>query len=64
MTFECHFYSGSHGFMRKSDAAIYHPESADLAWNRTLAFLKQRSVVVLSDGKRRVRAKATDSATG
>ncbi|HNI59554.1 MAG TPA: dienelactone hydrolase family protein [Pseudomonadota bacterium] len=43
VTFECHFYSGSHGFMRKSDAAIYHPESADLAWNRTLAFLKQHA---------------------
>lgn len=43
VTFECHFYSGSHGFMRRSDAQIYHPESADLAWNRTLAFLKNHA---------------------
>lgn len=43
VTFECHFYSGSHGFMRKSDPSIFHPESADLAWTRTLAFLKNHA---------------------
>ncbi len=40
--FELHFYEGPHAFMRRADASVYHPASAELAWSRTLAFLKQQ----------------------
>lgn len=43
VSFTCHFYAGGHAFMRKHDPHAYHEESAQLAWDRTIAFLKQHS---------------------
>lgn len=43
VSFECHFYTGGHGFMRKPDPQSYHEESARLAWDRTIAFLKNHA---------------------
>lgn len=43
VSFTCHFYAGGHAFMRKQDPHAYHEESAHLAWDRTLAFLKQHT---------------------
>jgi carboxymethylenebutenolidase len=45
VSFEVHFYGGGHGFMRKSDPQSYHDDSARLAWQRTIAFLKQHSTI-------------------
>ena len=45
VSFECHFYQGGHGFMRKPDPQSYHAESAQLAWDRTIAFLKRHAAV-------------------
>lgn len=35
------FYEGGHGFMRDTDPEAYHAESARLAWERMLAFLRK-----------------------
>lgn len=35
------FYEGGHGFMRDTDPDAYHAESARLAWERMLAFLRK-----------------------
>lgn len=40
-SFELHFYDGPHAFMRQGDPAAYHQASADLAWSRTLEFLRR-----------------------
>ncbi len=36
--FAVHFYDGPHAFMRRADPEVFHPESAEVAWSRTLAF--------------------------
>lgn len=38
---ELHIYDAPHAFMRSTDASRYEPQSAALAWQRTLAFLHQ-----------------------
>lgn len=38
---ELHVYDAGHAFMRAGDPAVYHPESAGLAWARTLEFLRR-----------------------
>lgn len=39
---ELHVYEASHAFMREGDAKAYDAESAALAWERTLAFLRSK----------------------
>jgi carboxymethylenebutenolidase len=39
---DLHVYDAGHAFMRAGDPLAYHPESAGLAWVRTLAFLRQQ----------------------
>ena len=39
-TMVLHVYDAHHAFMRDSDAKVYEPKSATLAWERTLAFLR------------------------
>lgn len=39
---ELHLYDAGHAFMRVGDARAYHPESAGLAWARTLEFLRRQ----------------------
>jgi carboxymethylenebutenolidase len=39
---ELHVYDAEHAFMRKSNANIYDPTSAELAWSRAIAFLKKQ----------------------
>lgn len=41
VNFQVFFYEGGHGFMRDTDPSAYHPESARLAWERMLAFLRK-----------------------
>ena len=41
---ELHLYDAGHAFMRASDASVYHPESAGLAWARTIEFLRRHLV--------------------
>lgn len=38
---ELHLYDAGHAFMRQSDPGAFHPDSAQLAWQRTLGFLRQ-----------------------
>jgi carboxymethylenebutenolidase len=39
---EFHTYPGTgHAFFNDDRPAVYHPEAADLAWNRTLAFFRE-----------------------
>lgn len=38
---ELHVYDAGHAFMRATDPSVYHPESAGLAWARTLEFLRR-----------------------
>ena len=41
-TYEIHMYEGAnHAFNNESNAARYNKEAADLAWSRTIAFLKK-----------------------
>ena len=40
-SFRLCFYPAGHAFMRASDPAAYHEESAKLAWTRTVEFLKK-----------------------
>jgi carboxymethylenebutenolidase len=41
-TYEIHIYEGaSHAFNNDTNAARYNKEAADLAWSRTVAFLKE-----------------------
>jgi carboxymethylenebutenolidase len=43
-TFELHMYEGvNHAFNNDTNAARYNKEAADLAWGRTVAFLKKYS---------------------
>jgi carboxymethylenebutenolidase len=43
-TFELHMYEGAnHAFNNDSNAARYNKEAADLAWSRTVAFLKKHA---------------------
>lgn len=43
---EFHAYPGTgHWFMESDRPAAYHPQAADLAWSRTLAFLRAHQVV-------------------
>ena len=39
--FEIYRYDAQHAFMNESRPQVYDPASAQLAWDRTLAFLKQ-----------------------
>ncbi|MFO0551505.1 MAG: dienelactone hydrolase family protein [Polyangiaceae bacterium] len=39
--FEVQFYAANHAFMREADPQAYHQPSAELAWSRTLAFLRR-----------------------
>jgi carboxymethylenebutenolidase len=41
-SFEVAWYDAGHAFMRAHDPAAYEPKSAELAWTRTLAFLRDR----------------------
>ena len=38
---ELHIYDAGHAFMREGDDATYHAPSAELAWERTLEFLRK-----------------------
>lgn len=38
---DVHVYDAPHGFLRSTDASTYDPTSAALAWERTLAFLRE-----------------------
>jgi carboxymethylenebutenolidase len=38
---EAHFYDAEHAFFNDTRPTVYHKESATLAWNRTLAFLRR-----------------------
>jgi len=38
---DVYFYDAKHGFMRSTDPAVYEPKSAELAWQRTVDFLRQ-----------------------
>ena len=40
-SFELHEYDAGHAFMREADEAAYHAPSAQLAWERTIAFLNK-----------------------
>jgi carboxymethylenebutenolidase len=40
-SFELHFYEAGHAFMREGDPSAYDAPSATLAWERTIAFLRQ-----------------------
>jgi len=41
--YEIHIYEGAqHAFNNDTNAARYHPEAARLAWQRTIAFLKEK----------------------
>ncbi len=40
-SFELCEYDAGHAFMREADPTAYHAESAALAWERTMAFLKK-----------------------
>lgn len=40
-SFELHEYDAGHAFMREADPTAYHEPSAQLAWERTIAFLKK-----------------------
>jgi len=40
--FELHLYDAGHAFMRERDPDAYHAESANLAWERTVVFLRQQ----------------------
>ena len=42
-SFELHFYDAGHAFMRERDPAMYDAPSAALAWERTVAFLRQHA---------------------
>ena len=42
-SFELHFYDAGHAFMREGDPAMYDAPSAALAWERTVAFLRQHA---------------------
>ncbi|MEP7120002.1 MAG: dienelactone hydrolase family protein [Byssovorax sp.] len=37
-----HVYDADHAFMRDTDAAIYSPKDAKIAWDRTITFLHQQ----------------------
>lgn len=39
--FDVEFYDAGHAFMRAGDPAAYHAPSAELAWTRTLEFLRR-----------------------
>ncbi|HTC25119.1 MAG TPA: dienelactone hydrolase family protein, partial [Gemmatimonadales bacterium] len=38
--FEAHFYDAGHAFFNDSRPQVFDPPSADLAWQRTLGFLR------------------------
>lgn len=38
---EAHYYDADHAFFNDTRPTVYHKESADLAWKRTVSFLKQ-----------------------
>ena len=38
---EAHYYDADHAFFNDTRPTVYHKESATLAWDRTLSFLKQ-----------------------
>jgi carboxymethylenebutenolidase len=43
-TYELHMYEGAnHAFNNDTNAARYNKEAADLAWGRTVAFLKKNA---------------------
>ncbi len=45
--YELHMYDGAnHAFNNDSNAARYNKEAADLAWGRTVAFLKKHSATI------------------
>lgn len=38
---DLYVYDAGHAFMRSTDANVYHPESAKIAWQRAIEFLKK-----------------------
>jgi carboxymethylenebutenolidase len=40
-TIEAHFYDAGHAFFNDQRPEVYDPQSADLAWKRTLEFLRR-----------------------
>ena len=38
---EAHYYDADHAFFNETRPTVYHKESATLAWDRTLTFLRQ-----------------------
>jgi carboxymethylenebutenolidase len=38
---EAHFYDADHAFFNDQRPEVYHPQSAELAWRRTLDFLRR-----------------------
>jgi carboxymethylenebutenolidase len=40
-TIEAHFYDADHAFFNDQRPEVYDPQSAELAWRRTLAFLRR-----------------------
>ena len=41
-SFALHFYDAGHAFMREGDPSAYDAPSASQAWERTVAFLRER----------------------
>lgn len=41
-SFTLHFYDAGHAFMREGDPSVYDAPSASQAWERTVAFLRER----------------------
>ena len=51
-SFELHLYDAGHAFMREADDAVYDAPSAAQAWERTVAFLRERLGSTLTPRRR------------